>query len=42
MLKLGPQLASGEITQQDNHLLPLAAMLYVTHMAFQKTIMSAV
>ncbi len=41
-LKLRPQLAPGEITRRDNHLLPQAAMLYVTHMAFQKTPMSAV
>jgi hypothetical protein len=40
--KLRPQLVPGEITRWDNHLLPPAAMLYVTHMAFQKTITSAV
>ena len=42
MLKFHPQLVPGEITRWDNHLLPLVAMLYVKHMAFQKTIMSAV
>jgi len=41
-LKLRPQLVPGEITRRDNHLLPLAAMLYATHMAFQKTPMFAV
>ena len=44
MLKLHFQLFTGFITspEEDNHLSPLAAMLYVYHMAFKKTITSAV